>query len=133
MKEKTHLLAEEGGAWRVSKGLWSQFYISPGQRSLETPSSAWFNHQLLSRPRSICSLPHRERAFIGRVRASGSSAFQPLERGGRRGHSRVLGRRHSSRLALSGAVLRLCLPDPFSPCGKTQKMRFLSFVKGFQT
>lgn len=37
MKEKTHLLAEEGGAWRVSKGLWSQFYISPGQRSLETP------------------------------------------------------------------------------------------------
>jgi len=37
-----------------------------------------------------------------------------------------------SRLALSRAELRLCPRDSISLYGKTQKMRFLSIVKGFQ-
>lgn len=119
----------------MSKGLWSQFYISPGQHSLETPP---FDSTTSESPTPgafavSCIDNERLSAKPAMQRHFSISAFQPLERGGGRGHGRVLGRKHNSGLALSPAVLRLCLPDPFSPCGKTQKMRFLSFVRGFQT
>lgn len=118
----------------MSKGLWSRFYISPGPHSVETPpfDSTSSQSRTPGHSQSPAQIANVYRTSPRKGHCS-IAALQPPERGGSRGHGRVLGRRHNSGLALSAAVLRLCLRDPFSPCGKTQKMRFLSFVKGFQT
>lgn len=113
----------------MSKGLWSQFSISPGQHSLQTPPfdsttsesppSGAFSVSLMDNGR-FPAQPAVQVAF----QHFSISGFQALGRVARAGQGRVLGRRHNCieciGLALSAALLRLCLPDPFSPCGNTE-------------
>lgn len=135
MKEKTRLLRKEGlGEWAKGCGVSVTLALvsthckllrSTSSQSLTAGAPAWIGNVYGTNPHqwhlSISSSDHLSIPSSDHPSIWGSGV------GGGRGHGRVLGRRHSSGL------VRLCLRDPSSPCGKTQKMRFLSFVKGFQT